>query len=534
MRLLLPTLSALAATVLLSPAPAALPPPGAREAPVRPSGSPPPPAPRVLVTGAGVLSDTVARDAVGAPPPASTDLDKWATDAVGRVAAAYKERGYAYARAWYRIDHTRLVRIHVDEGRMRVVFTGAGTLSAFFLRVGLNLQNGVYQEQGVERALQDLKRKHDLLTVYHRVKEPGDLEVTPFGEGVLQRVLQIYIVTREFSGWGFDIGASATWGILPGVAYERGPLVWRDDRFRGKIELAFPFRRYLFDEAPQFQWVHGGIQLSYRMPRFWRRRLAPRVDTSLYVSQLDRADLQIKSYYHLRNTSLANLVVFLQPLEVALGMGADVIRVFNMELVPPTDPPAPPDPTIPLDNTTSVRVLARLAAKLEPSSEVTRRDFRSYGALRFDVASSDIQGWLIDTEATGQLFFQHRRHRFLARARGLWIAGDIRFWDDAQLAGDYQRVFFDNRYWVHQAFQLELAYRINVWSDWIDVGIFHDLSVFADRTRPESPVAVADGFGPSLHFLFFDLFAFDTYVGFGFAPEVGFSHTISFTVQTIF
>jgi hypothetical protein len=219
-----------------------------------------------------------------------------------------------------------------------------------------------------------------------------------------------------------------------------------------------------------------------------------------------------------------------------------VFRVFNLDLVtcptPPTETPCtPPDPVnLHLDNKLAVRVLQRTRVRLEPSQEAMRRDQRHYAELRVDIASSGTQGWIVDSELTAQLFFHYKRSRFLIRPHAVALAGDIRFWDEVQLAGDWQRVWFSNRYWVRQAAQLELAYRVNVYSDWVDVGFFHDLSVFGDRSHPEessNQAAVVNAFGPSLHLLFFDTFALDIFFAFGFGRE-GFDHGISFAVNSTF
>jgi hypothetical protein len=99
---------------------------------------------------------------------------------------------------------------------------------------------------------------------------------------------------------------------------------------------------------------------------------------------------------------------------------------------------------------------------------------------------------MINGELVGQLFRVDGRRRFVLAGRGLLLAGDVRFWDDVPLAGNFQRVFFGNTYWGHQAVQLETAYRVNLWWNWLDL-----------------------------------------FVGFGFAP-VGFDHTFSLNLQTIF
>jgi hypothetical protein len=63
--------------------------------------------------------------------------------------------------------------------------------------------------------------------------------------------------------------------------------------------------------------------------------------------------------------------------------------------------------------------------------------------------------------------------------------------------------------------------------------VFHDASVFMDRSRSVHRAAVVDAFGPSVHFLLLETFALDLFAGFGFSP-VGFDQTITFALQTIF
>jgi hypothetical protein len=479
--------------------------------------------PRLRITGARLLPERLLRSAAA---PAGAD-GSW-SGAEQRIVELYRRRGFEYARAWRRIERSGAVRVHVDEGAMRVVFVGVGSVQAVLLRIDLNLPHNVFHAASVASALEELRRKHDLLNIYYRVKQSDQAEITPLGDAVRQRVLQIYIVTREFTGWGLSVDLSATWGILPTVTFSRGGLAFRDDLFRASVALAFPFRRYLFDEDPKFQWVHGGVELGYRLPRVLRRRLAPRADVSTFVSHLDRVDLGLRSYYVSRTIGLASLSYFVsKPLVLSLGGGVDVARPFAVELASVArldfvDAERP-----------DARGLLRLSAALEQRSDVQRRDWLRSAQLGVEVALARPGSWMIRSEALGQYFYGRGRHRLLARWRGILLAGDVRLWDEVALASDYQRVFFGNAYWVHEALQLETAYRIGIWSDWIDLGVFHDLSLFVDRTREAQPVALADAFGPSLHLVLFDLFALDLYLGFGFSPR-GFDHTLSFSVQTIF
>jgi len=155
------------------------------------------------------------------------------------------------------------------------------------------------------------------------------------------------------------------------------------------------------------------------------------------------------------------------------------VRIVQLERVTGS-----PEALQPLGDMTYVRALVRLVANLDPQVLVTRRDQRPWMRLEIDAASSDLQKGFLSTRLSGQWATSVGRHHFAIRGRGVVLAGDVRFWDDIPLAGEYQRVFFNNQYWIHHAVQLETAYRVGFWRDWIAVGVFHDASLFMDRRLP--------------------------------------------------
>jgi len=481
----------------------------------------------VVITGPRVLSIEIARSAAGTPPIDAPALQDWARGAIDRITTAYRDRGYTYARGWLgRTD--KGIRIHVDEGQMRILFTGAGSVSALLFQVDLNLPHNVFNQRVVEHALEELRSKHNLLNAYYRVKEPGEVRITPFGRPVPQRVLQIYIVRRERHGWGFDLSFSATWGVLPSVSYSRKGLIVADDLFDAEVEVAFPFRRYLVDKDPKLTWVRGSLECAYRLPRWFHRRLGLRPRTVLRSSRYERNDLSLVSFYDLRSVTLAELGVYLGPVELGLGTGLSAVWILDAEQQQQQAgvPPAP-------DDTSLIRSLWRTYFRFRPSSEVLRRDQRSYLDLELDVLTETYQDLMLDLRIKGQLFVLLGRHRLIGRLKATLLAGQVPFFDEVALAGDHQRVFFSDRYWIHEAVQLETAYRVNLWWDWFEVGLFHDVSLFGNRSADSDELSLANAFGPSLHFLLFDTFSLAVYSGFGFAP-VGFDHTFSFNVQTIF
>jgi hypothetical protein len=482
---------------------------------------------RVQVSGS-ILPGEVVRNAMGPAPTDDANLPDWAAAACHRIVKAYQAVGYDYARAWFSLEEEKLVWIHVDPGRMRVSFSGVGGVGAALFRLSLNLPNNVFHKPTVEDALQDLKAKYGLVNVSYRVRDLGESQITPFGPMVPVRILRVYVVSHEFLGWSLDVSVSATWGVVPAVSYQRANLLLDDDRLYTRVQFAFPYRRYLAEEEPRLRWVHGGFDAAYRLPRRVQGLLALRFETSLYLSLYDRPDLAIKTYNFLRSTTVPALVLVRPVLQLSLGAGADVVDIFRVQ----RDSASETD-NLALGDLRSTRALVRLVAKLDPRAQVLQRDQRPWVHLQIDAATPNIQQWLLVTTLSGQAVMRVGRHQFIVRSRGFLLAGDVRFWDEMQLGGDYQRVFFGNRYWVRQAAQLETAYRLHLWRDWFALGVFHDASLFMDRSQPLHRAAVVDAFGPSVHFLLLETFALDLFAGFGFSP-LGFDQTVTFAMQTIF
>lgn len=481
----------------------------------------------VQVSGS-ILPSDVVHAAMGPAPAEDANLAEWAAEACRRIVTAYQAADYDYARAWFSLEETKLIWIYVDPGHMRVSFVGVGGVGATLFRLSLNLPSNVFHKPTVEHALQELKLKFGLVNISYRVRDLGESQITPFGSMVPDRILQIYVVSREFLGWSLDVSVSATWGVVPAVSYQHAGLLLDDDRLFARVEFAFPYRQYLAEEEPRLRWVHGGFDAAYRLPRRVQGLLALRLETSLYLSLYDRPDLAIATYDFLRSTTVPALVFIRPILELSLGAGADVVRIFRVQRVSDGATVTPA-----LGDLKSARSLVRLVANLDPRALVMQRDQRPWVHLQLDLASSNLQKWLVVSTLSGQAVMSTGRHRFIVRGRDVVVAGDVRFWDEMQLASDYQRVFFGNRYWVRQAAQLETAYRLQLWRDWFAVGAFHDASLFMDRSQAKPAVAMVDAFGPSVHFLLFDTFALDFYAGFGYSP-VGFDQTVTFALQTIF
>lgn len=488
--------------------------------------------PLIRITGTAVLPEEIARVAVGSPPSPGENIHAWGRAATERAVEAYRSRGYRYARAWFSDNkQPGVLWFDVDEGRMRVSFVGMGSISASLFRLRLNMPGGVFQKDDLEKSLAEQKKSFQLTGVDYRVHELEGDEMTVFGEAVPSRTLQIYVARRESYGWALDIAVSAAWGVVPSLKYSASNVLWQDDRLSADLESAVPYRRYIFDASPQATWVHGGLSLWYRLPHFGPHSMefhgfAPRLDSSVYLSQYARSDLKLTSFYLLRDVTVANMVSSWSDVEFSFGLGADLARVFFLRTV---FTPTGDLPVVPPNNVYSARALVRTAVQWTSDLPWVRRDQRTLANLQIELCAP------VEVRASlwGQYTLVAGRNRLFTRGRVVTLAGNVPFWDDVELAGNYQRVFFGDLYWVHQAAQIEIAYHINLWRDWFELGVFHDLSVFEDRISSPPTVRMMDAFGPSLHFLVLDQYALSIHQGVGFAPGK-FSQTLSFAVESVF
>lgn len=489
----------------------------------------------VTLSGIKLLPEAEVKQALG-PAPALQD-PAWAEAARQRVQTLCRDRGYTHARLWITPpDPARRTPwvFHLDEGRMeRILYFGVGAFRGLLLQVDVYLPHKILHRPTLETALERLRAKYSFSNVYYRVVEEDVLVSGPTGEPTHNRDLRIYIIQSESYGWGFGLDFSSTFGFIPSSSFAHKGLFRDDDRVELELGISVPFRRYFMDEDPSFQWVHGAFALSYRPLKFFYRRFAPVLDSRTEVSRYQRRDVALDIYHLWETDALLNISTDVTSIfKITSGLGVDALKVFGLT---PMEQAADPDGAAPapdVEATTHVSLVARLKADLDFTSRTLRRDLQTYlhSAARLDYNSQDL--WVVRGELEGQYVRNFGFHNLILHGKAQALFGEVRFWNEDPLS-DYLRVFFENRYWVRQAAELDLAFRLSVVREAFKVGVFHDLAVFGDRTGAEPRAALANAFGPSLHFLLFDTFACDLFYGFGFSPSI-FSHNIHLEMTTIF
>ena len=490
--------------------------------------APEPELPYVL-TGPEVLPRAMTIEAAGQFPEDPRRREVWAERAVKAVELTYRRQGYVLAEAFFGEDPDGRPHLHIDEGHIdSVVFEGVNDYQSLMFRVDLNLPDDVFNRPMVEAAIAELKSKYSLADISYRVVPTEVFLPNPLGYLRPQRSLRIEVVSPESFGWSFSASLDSNWGLVPKGGLRLKDSLVDDDRFLVDLAVAVPYRRYLFDAEPKFQWVHGLLGVAYRFPTFAAGTLAPVVDSTVSFSQYSRSDVGLEDLFTLQSLTFASLAIYVPPvLTLAPGVGVDFTHLYDV---------ATTQPTVGVPELELLRYDARLIADLAFDSDLVRIDWRDQVRLVALLTLDNEAAVGVRLIAEGQLVTHFGQNDLIFRGHGVYMTGDVRFFDEVPLAGPTMRVYFGNRYFVREALQLEGALRVSVWGEKMKLGVFADVAGFGDRVSnaDRTPVlSAATGFGPSVHFLVFDLFAIDLYYGFGF-DRVGFDHNLSFDARTVF
>lgn len=459
--------------------------------------------------------------------PAPAALDEWIRAVAERVESDYRALGYRYASVVGHVDDG-VPTLDVDEGRIHhVAFVGASFYERLVFLDEMRLPRSVFRRDLVEARVEALADKYTVGEVDWQVRESTRRYADPWGHPRPQRVLYVYVGgggSGGRTGFGIDVAVESVRGLVARVGWDTREIFGADDYFDVFVSVALPYRQLAVEESPKFRWVYGDIGLEYRAPTLGLSPIAPTTRASASVTRLGRSALGIDRIYVLRVDALEAVRIEADDgIAVELGAGVEHFDTYGLQLADGATAPLDPRQTRP---TVGVRLVAQSTELRALRRDLTNR-------LDWNVRTSfPAGGYLLDASFVGRGVHVHGRVTFVHRARLAWVQGRVRFYDERRLGSEAQRVFFDNRFWVREAAQYEFGVRFNV-SRTVDVGLFHDASVFGDRTSGSPEVALANAFGPSVHVILRDQFGLDVYYGFGFAPG-GESHNASFSFAYLF
>ena len=482
----------------------------------------------IAIVGTKMIEESEVRTWLSDPPDEMT-ID-WLFSMRKRIVRNYRKQGYEYVRVWPRLHGLAgKPTFYLDEGKMHGIrFVGADAFRALLVKVDLNIPQQIFRKGPLENSIKEIRAKYGLRTAYYRVQQSNQRIPGPHGELVKSRVLRVFLIADEFQGWGAGVALSALWGLLPKIEYGHTGLLLPGDRLIAETGIAIPFRKFLFEEAASFQWVHGILGLTYRFPGLFNTPLIPEFEINTSLSRYERVDLGLATYFNWRSNMLAKLRIAVYPhLDLTFGFGADNINVFNLDRLPNTALSL-------FDDTSITRFVTLWSAEYEFGENLLRYDLRNYIQFLIRYARSSKERWTLRASYLLQYTLPFGFHRFIARSRAILLTGQVDFWNEQALADGFSNVFFNNRYWVREAIQFEAAFRYSLNKENVKLGVFAQAAFFGDQTTPnDTDIGYALVVGPMLHIVLLDAISMDFGYGFGLAP-VGFDHNFVFAMRTIF
>ena len=163
---------------------------------------------------------------------------------------------------------------------------------------------------------------------------------------------------------------------------------------------------------------------------------------------------------------------------------------------------------------------------------VLREDHHSFIQMTPKFSRTKSGKTLKDMEGHAQYVGLFLDNEINLRVRGLFVHGDVQFWDERYLTGSYLRTHYDRAFWVREAGQVALGTQWGIGGNQFQLGLFHDLAVFKDLANDAENWALANAFGPSVHYLFFGIFSLDVYYGLGFSPA-GLGQSFVFSLKRV-
>ena len=170
---------------------------------------------------------------------------------------------------------------------------------------------------------------------------------------------------------------------------------------------------------------------------------------------------------------------------------------------------------------------ARLGWRAE---EPRRKDLRPAFDLAVEGGFSHHLKGIVRAEITGQQSTHLGPVALIARGKAWSKAGELRFYDQEPIGGDYQHVFFDHAFWAPHGAQSSLTARVPLVRS-IAIGAFQDTSIFQDSVTRRADVI--GSVGPTLNVLL-ALVAVDFYYGFGITGTEQFGHNFAIHLSTVY
>ena len=447
------------------------------------------------------------------------------------------DAGYVLAKVRAQVKGDR-IEVQVDEGALdKIIFVGAGWITALRFRAALNLPLDVFNRRLFELQMPTLARKFGLhgykfeLWPVHLIETDNavqlddmeELRAMPLIRPARGYELRIFAVSEAW-GTGFSpevvLGGSIGYGV--GGRWRWKDLIQDGDRWQIHLRGGGAFRSSL-DPNGSTRVVNSEDFLSLRwLSKPWdgsSRGLRMTISPQASQWTLQRADLKLDSYRLLQAELGTGAGAQLSPeLGLYFTLGLQRRWFFNVETVGGLPRGEQVDKVPGVAN----RAFLRLNTTYTFNPAELRQDVHNAVALELNAfrnIATESSGYVrFDLQGTRVFTFGWHELRLGGHLTG--ELGDVWFVDEIPLE-THLRIGFGLVKYTERVGSLSLEFRYSLLRDRIKVGLYNDTGVWQKLPRddPNQPPELAGSFGAGAFFFVLDELQIDAYYGAGWSTD---------------
>ncbi|MCA1825854.1 MAG: hypothetical protein ABR567_01025 [Myxococcales bacterium] len=500
----------------------------------------------LVFKGSMLLNEFVYRAVVSLPPEAAANTQT-ARLVATEVAAFLREAGYELAKVRAQVKGDQ-IEVEIDEGALdKIIFVGAGWITALRFRATLNLPLDVFNRRLFEAQMPKLQKKFGLsnytfeLWPVHLIDDDNagtldqveELRAMPMIRPARGYELRIF-TKGEAWGTGFSpeilLGGSIGYGA--GGRYRWKDLIQDGDRWQMHFRVGGAFRSHL-DGSGSYPVNSNDYVTARWLSRSWdgtasglRMTIAPHAE--IWTLQRGDAMLHVEQYKigtAELGTGAGSQMTPEFSLYFTLGLQRrwifDVQNAGNPLNLPPTLSPYPLAADVAKVPTVSNRAFLRMNSGYIFNPDELRQDLRNGATLQLDAfrpVSGDRGFFRFDVQGHQLFFLGWHEVRLGGHISG--EAGDVWFVDEIPLES-HLRIGFGLQKFTQRAGSLSFEFRYSLLRDKMKIGVFTDAGIWQHLPRddPKMSPELAGSTGLGAFFFVFDELQIDAFYGVGWATD---------------
>lgn len=496
---------------------------------------------RIVLRGNKVLDDDVYRSVIDLPRHRA--ITRKRAKAIARRLEGFLHRaGFELAVVTGSVRKHRLV-LDIDEGRLdKIIFPRESALSTIRVKVLLDIPHDVFNRPHFDAQLKRLAKEHDIHVHHYELVPVSPIDHLGPQLSALGQIrgvnlvpqpgrysLHIYVEEQDLPpGFHIDAGANGPDGLILGLKYRHGGLLFADERWEVRTALGMRVQDILAESEGLRFISRGGAELKWYSPRFLGRRVRASLSSGALFINRQRLDLGVQSFDDLIVEGLLALRCEPAPwINFTLGGG-----LLFRKLLQTTEGE---DPTFRVEPRNLPRAQISATMSVLFGEQVLRLDRRhelTFEARHLFPANEDP---LTSFYARYEKTFAFGWHELEIESAASTVFGRVAFTEEIWL-GRHLRGVFGDRYFSKAIGSLSTEFRWSISREYYHIGAFAQVAVYRGEEPPGgSPIArVANSFGPGFHALIFDTFQFSLYVAFGFNSDGNTQRGIALSLSQVF